>query len=124
MPPTGARGRAAILLVLVAVAGLLGTRQAGDWRAPALSDSTTAVWATTAGIEAVLPAKLETAFERSGVAPSSKQRPALAVLVTAVLLACAISRRARLPVVVPACAAVSSRTRPERGPPLRRFALI
>lgn len=108
----------------MAVAGLLGTGQGDERAAAAFRNGTTAVWATTAGIEAVLPAKLETAFERSGVAPSSKQRPALAVLVTAVLLACAISRRARLPVVVPACAAVSSRTRPERGPPLRRFALI
>jgi hypothetical protein len=123
MPGTDARRVAPVLLVLVAVAGLLGTGQGDERTTTAFRNSTTAVWATTAGIEAVLPAKLETALDRSGLATSSKQRSPLAVLVPAMLLGCAVARRAKLPVVVPEYAAVSARTRPERGPPLRRFAL-
>ncbi len=112
-----------MLLVLFAAAGLLGAGTAGDGAAAPVRDPATALWATTAAIEAVLPAKLETAFDRSALGSSSKQGPALAVLVLAVLLACAAARQASVPAEVPLDAAVRSLTLPERGPPLRRIVL-
>ncbi|HEX2272880.1 MAG TPA: hypothetical protein VHG90_03290 [Acidimicrobiales bacterium] len=118
MRRTSARRVAPIVLVLVAGAGLLGAGQKGDGSAAAVLNPTTAVWAATAGVEAVLPAKLETAFERSGLTNSPKQRPALAVLVLPLLLACAVSRRASLPWGVPARAALCAKSVAERGPPL------
>ncbi len=120
MPGTGARRLAPVLLVLVAVAGLFGTGPGDDGPAAAVAEGTTAVWATTAGVEAVLPAKLETAFERSGLANSSKQAPA--VLVPPLLVAFALARRAMAAAHVPKPALLWSPTLPERGPPLRRFA--
>ena len=117
----GARRLAPVVLVLVAVAGLLGSGQGDDGPVAAVPDGTTAVWATIAGIEAVLPARLETAFERSSLANSSKQ--GVGILVLPLLLACAAAARAMRTADVPKPALVRSPALPERGPPLRRVAL-
>jgi hypothetical protein len=121
MRQPGALRLAPVLLVLLAVVGLIGAGQGDDGPAATVPDGTTALWATPAGIEAVLPAKLETAFERSALASSSKQ--ALAVLVPPLLVALALARRAMAAAHVPKPALLWSPTLPERGPPLRRFAL-
>ncbi|HEX2041422.1 MAG TPA: hypothetical protein VHF24_02190 [Acidimicrobiales bacterium] len=122
MRRTSAHRLAPILLVLVAVAGVLGTGHGGEGAAAAARNDTTAGWATTPGIEAVLPAKLETGFERSGLAGSSKQRPPLAVLVLPLVLACVVAARSMTATDVARPALLRSPTLPQRGPPLRRFA--
>lgn len=89
----GARSLAPILFVLVAVGGLLGAPEIRQGFGAVAPSGAAGLRATTAGTEAVLPAKLETAFDRAPHPSSSKQRlPLLLAVVPAVLLAWAIGR--------------------------------
>lgn len=112
-----ARRFAPVLVLLVAVTGLLPAGQDGGRAGAAAVAGPTVVWATGADVEAVLPAKVETALERTVLAGSSKQRSALAVLVPALLVASVLARRAMLPADVPASPALSPLSLAERGPP-------
>ena len=107
-----------VLLVLVAVGGLLGTAQGRNQSGGAASTRTTALRATTAGIEAVLPAKLENALERAGQAgPARHGLPLPLAVLPALLLAWAVARRATLPTDFAGYQIVWALTPPERGPP-------
>lgn len=112
-----ARRLAPILLVLVAVGGLLGTSEVRQALGAVADPGTAGLRATTAGIEAVLPARLATALERAPHPSSSKQRlPLLLAVVPALLLAWAVGR-----LVKPEADAHRPRlwalTPPGRGPP-------
>jgi hypothetical protein len=116
MRRTGARRLAPLVVALLAGTGLLGAGQVAGDAARAVRHPTTALWAPATGTEAVLPARLETAFDRSGLTTPFKHR-SLAVLVPTVLLACALARRSTVPGGRPPRPALRWTTVSGRGPP-------
>ena len=113
----GARSLAPILFVLVAVGGLVGASEVRQAFGAVASNGAPGLRATTAGIEAVLPAKLETALDRAAHPSSSKQRlPLLLAVVPAVLLARAVGRLSTPEADLHRCR-LWALAQPERGPP-------